>query len=110
MLRILFISNQVTFFGEWSVDAGSPRREFFRLLVHQAADTLLRGENVKFFSTNVPAIVVCSIVLSITKCSNIHFLTYLFIGFIRLLLLMWWIVPYNKVHVCTNTSAEFCIQ
>ena len=73
MLRILFISTQVTFFGELSVDAGGPRREFFRLLVHQAADTLLRGENVKFFSTNVPAIVVCSIVLSITKCRNIHF-------------------------------------
>ena len=92
MLRILFISTQVTFFGELSVDAGGPRREFFRLLVHQAADTLLRGENVKFFSTNVPAIVVCSIVL------NVAIFT----------LLMWWIVPYNKVHVCTNTSAEFC--
>ena len=44
MLRMLFISTQVTFFGELSVDAGGPRREFFRLLVHQAADTLLRGE------------------------------------------------------------------
>ena len=106
MLRILFISTQVTFFGELSVDAGGPRSEFFRLLVHQAADTLLRGENVKFFSTNDPAIVV----QSITKCSNIHFSTYLFTGFIRLLLLMWLIVLYNKVHVCTNTSAESCVE
>ena len=65
---------------------------------------------MKFFSTNVPAIVVCSIVLSITKCNNIHFSTYLFIGFIRLLLLIWLIVLYNKVHVCTNTSAAFCVQ
>ena len=72
MLRMLFISTQITFFGELSVDTGGPRREFFRLLVHQAADTLLRGKNVKFFSMNVSAIVVCSIVLSITKCSNIH--------------------------------------
>ena len=74
MLRILFISTQLHFLVN-SVDAGGPRREFFRLLVHQAADTLLRGENVKFFSTNVPAIVVCSIVLSITKCSKIRFST-----------------------------------
>ena len=51
------MSIQVTFFGETSIDVGGPRREFFRLLVVQAAETLLRGVNVKFFSLNVPAIV-----------------------------------------------------
>ena len=56
------MSIQVTF-GETSIDAGAggPRREFFRLLVVQAAETLLRGVNVKFFSLNVPAIVVGSL-------------------------------------------------
>ena len=41
--------------GEPSIDAGGPRREFFRLLPHHAATTLLRGERRKFFSMNVKA-------------------------------------------------------
>eukprot|EP00731_Ephydatia_muelleri_P019420 Em0012g245a len=46
---------KVTFLGEPSIDAGGPRREFFRLLPHHAATTLLRGERRKFFSMNVKA-------------------------------------------------------
>ncbi|KAL5491583.1 hypothetical protein EMCRGX_G016897 [Ephydatia muelleri] len=49
---------KVTFFGESSIDDGGPRREFFRLLVLQAGESLLRGDNIKFFSLNVPALVV----------------------------------------------------
>ncbi|KAL5457471.1 hypothetical protein EMCRGX_G034735 [Ephydatia muelleri] len=48
---------KVTFFGESSIDDGGPRREFFRLLVLQAGESLLRGDNIKFFSLNVPALV-----------------------------------------------------
>ena len=33
---------------------------FFRLLVLQAGESLLRGDNIKFFSLNVPALVVCT--------------------------------------------------
>ncbi|KAL5475336.1 hypothetical protein EMCRGX_G025133 [Ephydatia muelleri] len=51
------MSYQVTFFGESSIDDGGPRREFFRLLVLQAGESLLRGDNIKFFSLNVPALV-----------------------------------------------------
>ena len=54
------MSHQVTFFGESSIDDGGPRREFFRLLVLQAGESLLRGDNIKFFSLNVPALVVCT--------------------------------------------------
>ena len=38
------------------MDAGGPRREFFRLLPHQAAETLLKGDKGKFFTINVPAV------------------------------------------------------
>lgn len=36
--------HQVTFFGESSIDVGDPQREFFRLLVLQAGESLLRGQ------------------------------------------------------------------
>ncbi|KAL5509181.1 hypothetical protein EMCRGX_G004499 [Ephydatia muelleri] len=49
---------KVTFFGKSSIDDGGPWREFFRLLVLQAGESLLRGDNIKFFSVNVPALVV----------------------------------------------------
>eukprot|EP00731_Ephydatia_muelleri_P013141 Em0007g451a len=48
---------KVTFFGKSSIDDGGPWREFFRLLVLQAGESLLRGDNIKFFSVNVPALV-----------------------------------------------------
>ena len=63
------MSHQVTFFGESSIDDGGPRREFFRLLVLQAGESLLRGDNIKFFSLmclslwyvlRIAAIVLCS--------------------------------------------------
>ena len=54
------MSHQVTFFGESSIDDSGPRREFFRLLVLQAGESLLRGDNIKLFSLNVPALVVCT--------------------------------------------------
>ena len=62
------MSIQVTFFGETSIDTGGPRREFFRLLVVQAAKTLLRGVDIKFFSLNVPAIVVGSLLRRVCNC------------------------------------------
>lgn len=49
---------QVTFVAEGAVDAGGPRREFFRLLARQASHSSYFCGNTfeKFFACNVPAV------------------------------------------------------
>ncbi len=48
---------QVSFVGEWAVDA---RREFFRLFAQEAQNRLLVGPSVgKFFTSNMCALQVC---------------------------------------------------
>ena len=54
----LFLCWQITFVGEGAVDLGGPRREFFRLLACEAAESpyFCGGILGKFFACNVPAV------------------------------------------------------
>ena len=59
---------QVKFVGEGAIDYGGPRREFFRLLALNARDTFFIGDsNRKFFDTNVSAVQV--IIMSMSVCT-----------------------------------------
>ena len=54
----MFLCRQITFVGEGAVDLGGPRREFFRLLACEAAESpyFCGGTLGKFFACNVPAV------------------------------------------------------
>lgn len=49
----------MTFVGEWAIDHGGPRREFFRLLAIDAKNRLFRGHSDRmFFITSVMSVQV----------------------------------------------------
>ena len=50
---------QVSFVGEWAVDTGGPRREFFRLVALEAKEKFFIGRSFqKFFLCDILAIQV----------------------------------------------------
>ena len=55
---------QVTFVGEFAIDHGGPRREFFRLFGLQCSETYFRGKR-KYFDVNAAAVQVTLLLVEI---------------------------------------------